>query len=385
MAHLSDACSTPIQPTIRLLPITGKGAGTNLGRGGQSLIWYPQDFKKAYNHRLNLTLEHQFPGQIVTSVTYFTNFGNQHYTQPLNNIDPALQEKYQNTLNTTSVANPFYHYQTPTLIPGPLYNQPTVTLGSLLVKYPLYGGLYELGKLGASERYNELELRVQKRFSKGYNFLFGYMYIREKTQQYFNDLATYKDQLTYQDSDQPHHRITAAGSYELPFGKGKTYFSELPRAADALIGGWQITGQLTFNTGDYPRFGNYIVTGNPCQNVPSGYYFNPSAFSPLPANTYVMRTNPLQYSCITGPKFFNLDASLSKNVHITERIQGQLKMTAYNAPNKLNLGARIRTGMMRHLDKRCIRALRLAQFGSQTATYGNQAGRQVEIGFRILF
>ena len=107
--------------------------------------------------------------------------------------------------------------------------------------------------------------------------------------------------------------------------------------ADALIGGWQITGEFTFTSGDYPRFGNLIVTGNPCQNVPSGYYFNPSAFSVLPANTYVLRTNPLQYSCIIGPSFMDLDATLQKNFHITERVQAQLKMTAYNATNKLNL------------------------------------------------
>ena len=167
--------------------------------------------------------------------------------------------------------------------------------------------------------------------------------------------------------------------------KVELIFSELPRAADALIGGWQITGQLTFNTGDYPRFGNYIVTGNPCQNVPSGYYFNPSAFSPLPANTYVMRTNPLQYSCITGPKFVNLDASLSKNVHITERIQGQLKMSAYNALNKLNLGSPDTNRNDAAFGQALYQGAPAGQFGSQTATYGNQAGRQVEIGFRILF
>ncbi len=39
-------------------------------------------------------------------------------------------------------------------MPGPLYNQQTVSLGSLLVPYPQYGGLYELGVLGAGERYN---------------------------------------------------------------------------------------------------------------------------------------------------------------------------------------------------------------------------------------
>ena len=377
--------SNPYPASNPLLPIPGKAGGSNVGRGGSPLLWYPQDFGKQYNHRLNVTIEHQWPGQIVTGFTYFTNFGNQHYNQPLNNIDPRLQQQYQNTLNTTDVPNPFYHYQNQTLIPGPLFNQQTVTLGSLLTKYPLYGPLYEIGVLGASERYTDLELKVQKRFSQGYNFLFGYIYIKEKTQQSFNDLTAYLNELSYQDSDQPHHRITAAGTYELPFGKGKPFLSNASRLTDMIIGGWQISGILTYYTGSYPRFGNYIVTGDPCQNIPAGYYFNPKSFSQIPANTYVLRTNPLQYSCITGPKFLNLDASLLKNFHITERVQGQLKMTAYNATNRLNLGAPDTTITDANFGQALYQGSPGGTFPGQDAVYGNQAGRQVELGFKLFF
>jgi hypothetical protein len=377
--------SNPYPATNPLIPPPGKAVGTNLGRGGTDLIWYPQFFQKAYNHRLNLTVEHQFPGQFVATVTYFRNFGDQHFTKSLNNIDPRIQEQYQGLLNNT-VPNPFYHYLNTTLVPGPLYNQPTVSLGTLLRPYPLYGGLYQLNTLGAGERYQDLEVRIQKRFSQGYNFLLGYIYIREKYQQYFNDLSTYLDQLSWQASDQPHHRITSAGSYELPFGKGKRFLAGLPRAADALIGGWQITGVLTFNTGDYPRFGNLIVVSNPCQNVPTGYYWNPSAFQPLPAGqTYTLRTNPLQYSCITGPSFFDLDASLLKNFRITEKWQAQLKMTAYNATNKLNLGDPNTSQTSPYFGQALFQGAPAGQFGAQTATYGNQAGRQIELGVRLLF
>lgn len=376
--------SNPFPATNPLIAPLGKSVGSNLGRGGTDLLWYPQYFQKAYNHRLNLTVEHQFPGQMVATVTYFRNFGNQHYTKSLNTIDPNIQNIYQNTLNQT-VANPFYHYQNTTLIPGPLYNQPTVSLGSLLRPYPLYGGLYQLGTLGASEQYQDLEVRLQKRFSQGYNFLLGYIFIKEKYQQYFNDVDTFTDHLRWQASDQPHHRVTSAGSWELPIGKGKRYFSTAPRLADSLIGGWQITGVLTFNTGDYPRFGNLIVVSNPCQNVPSGYYFNPAAFQPLSSQAYTLRTNPLQYSCLTGPNFFNLDASLIKSVHITEKWQAQLKMTAYNATNRLNRSDPETTQSSPYFGQALYQGAPAGQFGAQNATYGNQAGRQVEIGLRLIF
>ena len=378
--------SNPFPPSNPLIPIPGKSAGTNVGRGGSPLLWYPKYFQKAYNNRLNITFEHQLPGQIVASFTYFVNFGNQHYNQALNNIDPGIEQRYQSNQLSAAVANPFYHYANQTLIPGPLFNQATVPLSSLLVKYPLYGPLYQIGVRGAEERYQDLELKLQKRFSQGYNFLFGYIFIKEKSQiNMFNDLTLFQNQLQWQDSNQPHHRIITAGTYELPFGRGKRYLSSIPRVADALVGGWQIIGEFTFTSGDYPRFGNLIVTGNPCQNVPSGYYFNPSAFSVLPANTYVLRTNPLQYSCITGPNFMDLDATLQKNFHITERVQAQLKMTAYNATNKLNLGDPDTNRTDPNFGQALYQGSPTGEFAGQTAVYGNQAGRQIELGFKLIF
>ncbi len=244
----------------------------------------------------------------------------------------------------------------------------------------------KLACAGREKFYRDLELKVQKRFSQGYNFLFGYVYIREKTQiNSFNDQTLYSNQLQWQDSNAPHHRLIGAGTYELPIGKNKMFLNNVSRGVNAIVGGWQITGSMTFTSGDYPQFGNLIVTSDPCQHVPAGYYFNPAAFSPLPANAYTLRTNPLQYSCITGPSFFNLDATLQKNIHITERVQAQLKLTAYNATNKLNRGDPDTNQADAAFGKSLYQGSPGGTFGAQAAVYGNQAGRQIELGFRISF
>ena len=384
--------SNPFPASNPLLPILGKGFGTNLGRGGQALLWYDQTNHKARNDRINVNLQRQLPGQVVVSGTYFLNIGNQQYTKNLNNIDPRLEAKYQNSLNQ-QVANPFYNYLTPTLFPGPLRNQQTVSLGSLLVPYPQYGGLYELGVLGAAERYQSLELKAQKMFSKGYNFLVAYVYIREKTQtngflngSVFNDLEAYQNNLVYQDSNQPHHRFNIASTWELPFGKGKAYLNSLPRVADTLVGGWEVAGLWTFMSGDFPQFGNMIVNGNPCVSNPTPqHWFNTSAFSPIPANTYVLRNNPLQYACLTGPHFWNLDANLTKKINITERVHAELKMAAYNATNRLNRGDPDTNVQSSTFGQTLFQGSPGGIFGAQGATYGNQSGRQVEIGLKILF
>ena len=378
--------------TNPLLPILGTNYGGNLGRGGQSLLWYQPNQQKARNDRFTFNVQRQLPHDIVASATYFLNIGNQQYTKTLNQINPQLQVQYQNQLNT-QVANPFYHYLNQTLFPGPLYNQQTVSLGSLLVPYPQYGGMYELGVLGAGERYQSLELKAQKAFNKGYNFLVSYVYIREKAEtngflngSVFNDQEWYSNQLVWQDSNQPHHRFNFAFTWELPVGKSKHFLRTAPKAADAIIGGWKLAALSTFISGDFPQFGNMIVNGNPCISNPTPqHWFNTAAFSPLPANTYVLRTNPLQYGCLTGPKFWNLDGNLTKSFTMFEKIHAELKIAAYNVTNRLNRGDPDTNVQSSTFGQTLYQGAPGGIFGAQTATYGNQSGRQAELGFKILF
>jgi hypothetical protein len=325
--------------TNPLIPINGKAAGTNVGRGGTALLWYPRNFKKAHNDRVNINFQRQMPGNLVVSATWFLNFGNQHYSRALNEIDPRILESEQNAVNA-SVSNPFYNYLDSELFPGPLRNQETVTLSTLLRKYPQYGALYETGTTGAAERYQSLELQARKNFSSGWTFMTSYVYIREKTQQPFNELDTYLDNLTYQNSAQPRHRFTAAGVYELPFGQGKTYLGSASRAVDAIVGGWKVSGVLTHTSGAILRFGKMSYDGGrvTVDNPTQGRWFNTEAFTQIPANTYAIRSNPLQFDDLTGPSFTVLDAALTKSFKITERIDTQLEMRAFNALNQLNLG-----------------------------------------------
>jgi hypothetical protein len=369
-----------------LLPIIGNGYGSNLGRGGETLLWYVQDFQKPWNDRFNIQVQRQLPGEIVLSATWFTNFGHQLYTRNLNATDPRFAMKYQNQLSQT-VANPFYNYLTADLFPsGGLRSQQTVTLSSLLKPYPQYGDLFQAGNCCARERYNSVELKLQKAFSKGYNFLLTYVYIREKSERNdFNDFTTFANLLQWQNSDQPRHHLNVAGTYEVPIGRGRTYMSKIPKAADFLIGGWKITGVGTYMSGSFPRFDNLIVTGDPCVSSPTrGAWFNTSAFSKLPTDTYVLRTNPRQYDCLTGPSFFTIDSSLSKSFNITEKVRTEFKMNAYNTMNKLNLGSPNTDINSSQFGTSLYQGSPGGTFGAQGQT-SNASGRQVEIGLKLIF
>jgi len=386
-----------------LNPILGKNSGQQLGTGGGAFEFYPKNLTKAYNQRFNVNVQHEFRGQFVVSATYFLNIGDKWYAQALNLPNPQYLTANESAL-TQTVANPFYHYLSNTLVPGPLWNQPTVTLSQLLVRYPQYGSLVAMGQCCAPERYNSFELKAQKVFSKGYNFLLTYVYIRERSAwNTLTDYSEYANDFIWQNSNQPRHRFNAAGTYQLPFGKGRTYLSGINRAGDALVGGWQLTGLLTVMSGDYvtfnggsgefanPQSGNMIVSGSPCISnpTPSGW-FNTSVFQAIPSNVpFTPRTNPYTYGCLTGPHFLNLDATISKSFRITEKFRLEMRMNAYNAINNLNRGDPITT-----IGPGFGQALYQGAPGGVFGPQGNGgglpsptsvAGRQLELGLKLLF
>jgi len=384
--------------TNPLLPIEGTSGGAATGRGSTSgLLWYPQNSRQPYNDRLNLTLQHEFPNQIVVSATIFSNFGDQQYSKELNAVNPLIGQQYGTAFLSQSVANPFYHFQNnPSLLPGNLYNTPTVQLSQLLVPYPQYGPLFEIGVLGASERYNSQEIQVQKRFSHGYNFLVSYVHIREEQQNFANSLAEYNNQLSWQDSDQPRNHFNIAGTYELPLGKGRTYFANANRAMDALIGGWQITGLSTFFTGDYPRFNNtqngaspiyspVTINGNPCNSNPTPQNWFNTSMVPLAANSSAIVPFNVQFSCLVGPSFWDVDASLLKSFNVTERVHMQLKVSAYNLFNRLNRGDPNLNPSDPNYGTNLYQGAPGGTYGAQIATPANVTGRQMELGLKILF
>ncbi|MEP6717439.1 MAG: TonB-dependent receptor, partial [Terriglobia bacterium] len=215
---------------------SGATAGPAIGLGAANIAWAGADFIRPVNDRFNLTVSRQLPGRIVVNATFFMNQGHDlTYSRNLNLVDPRVVYKYGSATSAT-VANPFYNYLTPAQFPGPLRNQLTVPLTSLLVQRPQYGNLWETFASGVSEQYYSGDIRVQRAFANGFNFLFGYSYIREKCQcitastsaqaiapYYANAIDAYNNHLDWVDSINPHHRFTAAGTYQLPFGRGRTF------------------------------------------------------------------------------------------------------------------------------------------------------------------
>lgn len=368
-ATLSDPYPTSRNPLIAPL---GRGFGPALGLGGSPVLWFNQDLKRPANDRLSLSIQHELPGKFIADFTAFLNYGkDQLYSRNMNMQDPQLSYTHKNALQA-SVANPFYQYLTPAQFPGPNRNAPTVQIGSLLNPRPQYGSIWQVGNNGFRNRYQSLQFQVRRPFLNGFNLLMGYAYIRERNDGFFNDPEFYVNSPRLIESANPRHRLNGAGTYELPFGKGRKFMTSANRIVDGVLGGWQVMGAVYANSGAFLSFGGLNWNGNnPVLSNPTpDKWFDTSVFAVQTA--FTPRVNPITFSGLTGPRTMQLDTSLSKKFAITEGISAALTMNAFNATNRLNradpdLG------------------VTSSNFGRAIRQRGNYFGRQVELGLKINF
>jgi hypothetical protein len=211
-----------------------------------------------------------------------------------------------------------------------------------------------------------MEIRAEKRYSYGLNFLVAYTFNKMIDDgapgariAWIGDVPNFQNNNNRRlerslNSQQGPQRFTIAAGYELPFGRSKAVGATAPGVANALIGGWQINWLSQFqsgiplslttqanNTNSYSGGSRPNSTG--ISAALSGAvvdrlnrYFNTSAFTQPDPFTFgnVGRTLP----DVRGPALINFDLSVLKNIPITERVKAQLRGEAFNAFNNTNFG-----------------------------------------------
>jgi hypothetical protein len=364
----------PFPSSYPLPSLPGKTLGQYTGVG-DNLSWINQNRPRQYVNRLSGSLQRELPFGVVAELTYFLNRFNAPASRNINQVDPRIAYTYKGATNV-SVPNPFYQLLPPNEMPGALRNQPTVPLSALMVPYPQYGSLtvtdYENN--GGSV-YQQGAIRLRKSYGQGLSVVGGYSYTYSYSKNYYDDIATYLQNRTWQADTTPRQRVTFGGYWELPVGRGKLLLRSAPRAVNAIVSGWSVSPMLTWRSGDYLSFAGMLATGadpsvpNP---GPNGW-FNTSMFAKLPA--YTPRTNPVTYSGLTGPGFFNLDASLKKDIHITEKISAQLRMDVFNVSNSMTWND----------PSTSVTSTYFGKSSDQLNLYGIGLGRQTQLGLRIHF
>jgi len=134
--------------------------------------------------------------------------------------------------------------------------------------FPLFARIRSYESDGWSN-YHSLQATIEKRFGHGLTFFSSYTFSKNMDfgwtqdiccQQDINNLAAEKALA----SQNQKHRWTANGLYELPFGKGKRFFSGSGAVVSKLVEGWRVGSLLTVSSG-FPA--NPSISGNP-DNVP---------------------------------------------------------------------------------------------------------------------
>jgi hypothetical protein len=249
----------------------------------------------------------------------------------------ALQVAYVGNKGTRLEQNFPFNYA----LPGP-------GAQNLRRKYPQYG----TGDLYTDEGnsiYHALQVSLEKRYSSGLTMLSAFTWSHE-----IDDLSDSLDSYTGNNpTNQAAEKASGASdirlrsvtsvSYELPFGRGRTFAGNMPAAADTFLGGWQLATIATFQSGApfSPTYdGNRAnvdvggnrpnVVGSPDLSDPTIHdWFNVAAFAVPSVYTYGNAGRHV----LRGPGFANWDLSMLKNFRFTERISLQFRAEAFNAFN----------------------------------------------------
>lgn len=342
-----------------LLPITGSSAGLSTGIGGPIGAQLAGDYKVPYSENWSFNIQRQLFKGLLVEVGYVGNRGvhlnesNGDYN--LNQLTPA-QVSLGNQLQQ-QVPNPFYG-----LIASGTLSTPTVPLSSLLSRYPQFTSVGLLYNTGSTSIYHAIQIKAEKRFDSGLSFLMSYN--GQKLIDDYSIIAVVGAGAGIQNIYDRHADRSVSSNdvsqtlnfsfvYQLPFGKSKRFGAHWNHLKDGLLGGWQINGITTFQTG-LPLVlvaQNTSASGSntlrPNNNGKSaklsgpaesnlGKYFNTSEFSQPAPFTFgnTGRTLP----DVRTPGSANVDFSLFKSFRIVERVTLQMRAEAFNALNHVQFG-----------------------------------------------
>ncbi len=254
-----------------------------------------------------------------------------------------------------------------------------------------------------NNNYNGLSARFEHRFSRGLyalnSFTWGkalgdseqaleyYSNLTGANPQNIKNLAAEKGPSSY---DTKFINVTSI-TYQLPFGRGRQFLGSANPVLDVLVGGWDVNGINTANTGlpvnvYYAPSAASDVTGLSAEYRGQAFqrpnvsgtaasqttaqslltYFAGYTFTTPPANAPF---GNLSRNSFRAPGLEQFDLAVNKNFRITEGIKLQFRSEFFNVLNHTNFGppSNITTS---------------ASFGTITNTL---PARQIQFGLKLLF
>ena len=243
------------------------------------------------------------------------------------------------------------------------------------------GGAFVRGN-GGYTRYDSLQLEVRRRLSQGFLVESSYVLGKEIDTVRFSFRAPREEVINRRSGSTPggpRHAFKTNWIYEMPFGRGRHFGSNVNGFVDRIIGGWEFDGSGRVQSGQIHDFGNvrlvgmsdkelqkayklrfdddakiiYILpqdiidntikafstsatssTGYGSLGPPTGRYFAP-AIGPDCLQVVNGDCAP-RHHYVTGPKFVRFDLSAVKRTQLVGRSNLEFRAEFINAFNNVN-------------------------------------------------
>jgi hypothetical protein len=310
---------TTLSPLEKVFsPVLTVGPGVDVPLSAQHIV--NRHNKTSYTQQWNFHIQHRLAEDIIAEVGYVGNKGT-HLTMFTN-------------------AN--------TALPGPGDPNPRRP-------YPILGATSIMTN-DATSTYHGLQAKIEKRFQHGLTFAGNYAFGKalDNGGSGFGASSAPQDPRNWRadralSSLHRTHVFSFDYVYQLPFGRGHRFGASMNRAADLILGGWELTGIIAAHSGapfnvsigrDTANIGARSISQRPnligdpyagAGRAPD-LWINKAAFGEPAAFTF----GNLGRNAFIGPGFFQMDIGGYKNFTITERIRMQFRAEAFNITNRAN-------------------------------------------------
>ncbi|MCS7023750.1 MAG: carboxypeptidase regulatory-like domain-containing protein [Bryobacteraceae bacterium] len=272
----------------------------------QSFTVFTQDLREGYLQSWNFAIQRALPANFVLDVAYVGNQAVKNYAFRDINASPILN---------SGVAG------------QPLFQR--------------FGRRAPVSSWHPTQsNYHSLQVKFDRRLSNGFLLTTAYTYSKAIDQDFFQQLNFRLNRATGNNDRQ--HIFVQSYIYELPFGRGKKWATS--GVGSALLGGWQLSGILTLMTGTPLNiFGGGVLNTPGSNNRPDllrkprilggigrgNLWLETDAF----ADPGVGRMGTTGRNILRGPSFPNLDLSLFRRFHLSERFKAELRAESFNFSN----------------------------------------------------
>ena len=359
-----------------LVPVTGNALG-GLTSVGQSPSVVDKNRPEPVTQEFSFGFQYAFSPNDVVDINYVGSLGNHITLGGMNygQLNPSYLSM-GSTLNNVLPSNP---YATALSSLGLTAPSCPYTVAQSLMPYPEYcGSVSAQGEPIATNNYNALQASFKHRFGAGLVFTASYTFSKflsdtggpeewgaingdqggSSIRNYYNLKADWSV-----DGEDIPESLVLNYVYDLPIGRGKKIGGGMNAAADAVVGGWEVSGITTVQSG-FPMsigaggnsgsvFGggqHADLTGQPFKSGHCGgtngvpvitvgtkyCFFNPAAFA-APSD-FTFGNAPRYFSNLRAPGYVDEDLTVGKWFNIAEKLRLQLAVQAFNAFNHPNFG-----------------------------------------------